>query len=88
MKQHTYLFLKSSGYAGDGKTSTSLTTTPSDTDDVSTLTSVSTTQSFTTGYTITTTEKTIINANVTTTSEGYSSTLRKDVWLCLFSILD
>ncbi len=83
-----YLFLKSSGYAGDGETSTALTATPSDTNDVSTLTSVSTTQSFTTGYAITTTEKTIVNANVTTASEGFSSTLGKDVWLCLFSILD
>jgi hypothetical protein len=83
-----YLFLKSSGYAGDDETSYQLTATSSDTNDVSTLTSVSTTQPFTTGYVITKTEKTIMNANVTTTSEGYSSTLGKDVWLCLFSILD
>ncbi len=56
-------------------------TTLSSTDDASTLAGIRTTQPVTTIYAMTTTDTTITNADVNTTSEGYSSTLGMHVWL-------
>ncbi len=80
------MFVYLNSYAGDDKTSTLLASTPTSPDSPSILAGVSTTQSFTTIYFVTTTEKTVSNADVTTTSEGYSSTLGKDVLPYLFQL--
>jgi hypothetical protein len=80
------MFVYSTFYAGDDKTSTLLASTPTSPDSPSILAGVSTTQSFTTRYFVTTTEKTVSNADVNTTSEGYSSTLGKDVLPYLFQL--